>query len=927
MVATVCITLPACQNDTFLELEDNNLVKEGYISIRFHASIPDMKEVQARGVDPDGLDISSMMLYCFNSYGLMTDAVPAVLSKDAATPSLSGTFTAEIPEDTHIIHFLANQNANLYPVDNIRGKSEVEVIAAMEGASGMMIYWQRFEYNEETGGTINNQLNALNGTDSTRKGVELIRNQAKVSIGNTTWSGGSFTVAGFAATNIHAYGTVAPYYSNGGFVYHTYTATNNAAMPTLPVNTSMMSGITDVNTATEDYIFEHENSVNNPVSVIIKGKNSGDTDDLYYRVMLLDSNGNQLPIIRNHSYVLNITGALAYGQSTFEAALEAPATNNVLVSVESWVNEVTADGYTLNVEKTSVVLGESEIESLKDKELTLNYTLTHANSQLTMPTVEWVGNNTVAANAFTPTFDTTNGKGTITVTLEDLGTMNSRTGTLMIKHGRLYRTIEITTIKEQSFVPTWITTELYGGSTGNKSTLVFTIPETCPKALYPFSVLISVNSLDVRYTSGQTLPVLVKGDDGYFGLEHIDYKYEYTVEGPGVHRVYFENILQNTNNTKETVHLEANHFTTLSKEYSYSDQQIGLFVQNLTQYSSGYATDDRPYYIKVPQKKGAEISLNVIFNDLSAIGTAVNVTDGTPFKFYTQYLDYPDVTATTDIDNGRVLANISPSANNNVYTVKMTTNRAKSEEVVRITAADKYRSFIFNVDNYHPFHFGAKVDEVGTIVTGENVEDVDELEWVYAPEGTGKNITLSLSKVGDDITPFGTAFNIYIDAPMLEINGSVTGLTEDTNTAGRFVYTVPADQTSTSITLPFKTKKIASTGKIVITSEEDKVVFYEKTFKVLNTPIEGTITYGNSSTAVAANSFVAFSRKADGTRIGAITVNSDGHFELKLRPEYEINWDDEVEFTYKNNNVTYSQTSTLSDLVSSTNNILKMTEN
>ena len=60
-------------------------------------------------------------------------------------------------------------------------------------------------------------------------------------------------------------------------------------------------------------------------------------------------------------------------------------------------------------------------------------------------------------------------------------------------------------------------------------------PLKVPEILYPFPVLVTVNSLDVRAASGMQLPVVRKGNDGWFGAdyENHDYKYEYIVTGPG----------------------------------------------------------------------------------------------------------------------------------------------------------------------------------------------------------------------------------------------------------------------------------------------------------------------------------------------------------------------------------------------------------
>jgi hypothetical protein len=173
-----------------IELPEQSVeVPEGYVKIDFKAAPDGFDSVAVRAVDPDGLDIQNLTLFCFSNYGLFITTVNATL---LTTSSTKGTFTAVIPEETHRIHFIANQNSNLYDEEKFRGKGEADVLAAMEGASGMMIYWARFEASDN-GKVLQTEL-ASNGT------VKMIRNQAKISIAD--WNTPYMTVTGFVTTGI-----------------------------------------------------------------------------------------------------------------------------------------------------------------------------------------------------------------------------------------------------------------------------------------------------------------------------------------------------------------------------------------------------------------------------------------------------------------------------------------------------------------------------------------------------------------------------------------------------------------------------------------------------------------------------------------------------------------------------------------------------
>ena len=109
--------------------------------------------------------------------------------------------------------------------------------------------------------------------------------------------------------------------------------------------------------------------------------------------------------------------------------------------------------------------------------------------------------------------------------------------------------------------------------------------------------------------------------------------------------------------------------------------------------------------------------------------------------------------------------------------------------------------------------------------------------------------------------------------------------------------TAEVNQAGERKTLHFKVKNIVSAGDIVISSDQSQVVFYTKTFTVINVPITGTIHYLNNQ-PVPDGAFIAFERESDRSRIGVITV-ANGHYELRLRKEYAFNWHtDPIVFHY-----------------------------
>ena len=1023
-------------------------VPEGYTYVEFTANIMDMNEV-TRAVDPDGLTLNNMTLFCFNEFGLYISSEDAQLQSHSVD---SGRFSAVIPNHTHIIHFIGNHSEGLYNESQFPGQTESMVVANMEGGSGMLVYWSRFQMDTSSNKSISEQLQDLTYTvgGEVYKGVKLIRNQAMVTINN--WESEHFHVTGFRTVNIPAFGTVAPHHPNNHFnIVDNWESTDEFV--TLPNNQALMSDITDINTKPEDYVFETENSGDKLVSVIIRGHAPSDVhtedNDKYYRVVLQNSDGSNFMLRRNHHYDIHITGMLTYGQDSFEAALTAPASNNAWISIDEWVNEISDGKQTLWVEQTSYVLSSDEYAGTN---LVLPYKYTvNGGGDAVAPTITWLENN-VAYDNITNTYNPTTGEGEMLVRLFPMYEGNEQqAGTLLIKHGQLQRKISIYIIRTQKFTPSWISAQVYGVA-DEHVTMMFTIPDTCPDALFPFTVLVSANHLDVRSESGQQLPVYIKGEEGYFGAdwEGINYKYAYTVNEPGKHRLHMTTILKHTDGEMESVHLEADFFETITKTVIFSGHEYThrrVFIDGLHNYGNAYAQDEDLFYMLVPQKRAHPLVFTIMLQERQSDGTYAPYNHAADpasssqdeFLIYTKYISFYDdyfqdkpgqyeeikdlawegeVTHFNEEQwstSGRMMAFRPYKYNDCVasdqyglqtdgsYNIYMLTNSSSSKDVVRVGSnstlnnhaftydrddkpydhhmydGNEYRSVIFDVAHYRPYRFAAQVkvwdgnnsayattipadtDLLSNEKHGSQEESVDDVVFSYKP-GQKVDILFDITSFkgsdGCSVHPFGENFGdhfeVYIDAPMLEIdndrypekwraaanNGTgvaVDKLRSHPTIPGRYIYTVdrhrehghqygslPAankdesrvqfnqfgqkvpvegsiDQSGERKCLPFKKKSITAGGDIHITTDKDRIVFWDKTFNVETSHIKGEIHYKNEQGQfpVPHNAFVAFVRLRTGARIGVATIYEDGKFELNLREEYTYNWtDDPIDFYY-----------------------------
>ncbi len=951
--------------------------KEGNIKLNLSVRVPGMSEVKTRAVDPDGAGVQNITLFCFDEYGLFVSTVSADVNPNPAQGadySLSGTFSATVPAHVETVHLIGNQNLTYFQEGNYEGMSEVEVITSIQASAGRMIYWARED--------IDNLVDGYT--------VTLYRNQAKMTV--SVASAANFVENGWVVVNTNAFGTVAPYNSETG-LFEMPSVTN--PFVTKPTDDTKLTKFTDTRISEEEYFFESENTEESPVDLIVKGRQGGGPE-LYYRISLLDANGDYVMLLRNHHYIVNIAGPLSYGQASFVAALTAPASNNVWVSISDDVPGVYDADNRLAVDETFVVIGSDEFGNPPVR--SLFYTVENVdNTAPSEAEVRWMDGNNVARHNFTHNFNSSTGRGQIDIELLDMGNNQKCEGTLLLKYGRLTRKIKVITVKKQEFVPAWITTNVYGGEVGEKVTMMFNIPETCPEELFPLDVLVSVNELDIRNESGMALPVIREGEEGYGADNGIGYKYVHTVTEHGVQRLYMETILNHDIDQEIEVSIEADYFYPLAKTAIIrAEVHNYILLHNLRHYSATIPADDVIYYHLVPMKKGATVAFpihlgtDITWNSDNTVRTFTPVTPGPndEFLIYSKYLSqntsgdytlnfnfypvYESYWSTGGRVYGFVRNNTGTPGQGATY--NMVTNASRSAEMVRIASnpagyasvvpgrgtcsGNPYISAVFELNNFHAFNFSAAVNDDGdgtvglTYMPGTRVDVDFDITSFISTIDSDQDGTPDPQEDQVSVDPFGMSFKVYIDAPMLEIDDSRNSLSASKfyeESDGRFVYVVDADReserrfgsSSASLvdnadvdyignpvtvnqsgerkSLPFRTKGIVSTGDITISSEEEVVVFNKQTFTVMNQPITGNVTYGASNTAVPAGEFLPFEMLPTYNRIGALTVTSNGRYELHMRSEYKYNWyTDKVKIQFVHEGVTYeAEYDSLNELYSS----------
>ena len=940
--------MAACTEDTFVD--NRTKVDDDHLLVTFRTHVPEMAQVTTRNADPDGLGIQQLSMFCFDKAG---DFISCVTPEQTVNQDmLSGTFEAVVPKFTKIIHFVANQNLESFNEQGNVGRHENSIIPGLISSSSMLVYWGRVECpdNQELDDYIQNTL-----PDKT---VPLYRNQAKI-----TFDGGDlFVVTGFAVCNGYAFGTVAPFNTET----KKFDWSNTSNYLSLPNDRTKFTDPTEVNETDTEYVFESDNPSADQMYAVFRGYPQNNPDaELYYRVSLLDGNTQEpLSIIRNHHYKIKITGNLENGVPTFKAALNTPPVNNIWISIDEDIPEVSDGEHKLIVDETFVVYDSGE-EGAQGRQKVLKYTYgTDTDpmkpvSEAEKPTVTWMDNN-VAAPGISNNYDISTGQGTIGIELLSLGNNIKREGTILVKKGKLQRTIKVIFMKEMEFTPAWVTTQLNGNEYGEGVTLMFNIPQNTPAELFPMTVRIGANQLTPDEALNK-LDVINRtsaskeewGEDIEIDGEPIGFKYTFVAQEPGTQRVYFKTDLMKTEASQ--VSIESDHFVTVTKFFTFSNSEVGTIeVLNTLQYG-----DLNVKYLLVPRKVNYRVDMLYEFSQATGRDNQ--------FMFYSRYLDHytdKELEELGMIDDkecnfepvdedlwdtgGRVFLFTPITQGQKRYNTFMKTNTPESAEVVRISTYPgatgtpegdvvMYKSTTFELANYRAFDFGMEINNGQRSIT-------------YQP---GQKVTLTFNieefEAADkkNVDPYGTPFKIYIDAPMLEFdetaeeNRKYAG--KITAEAQRTIYQVAKTKaeednygTDGRRTLVFKTNKIVSAGDITISAEKEIVTFNTQTVQLTNSPMTGTIYYKEDESAaqeypVPAGAFVTFERSGDGTRIGTMIIDEEGKFSLKLKPEYQYDWATvQVQVHYRKtegtSTVIYHTDTSLPDLVQNTEKLVLIRE-
>lgn len=538
IMAALLTMLTAC-TDSMVDNGVPSKNETGTYQAHFTISVPNYSKVESRVANFATEGIASaddMKLLCFDKDGYFLGLAKNLNIQTVATNEIKDDggsdkkkISATIPTGTARIHIMANATAENtvttgdQPIDFNKsaewiGRHENNLMTSFDNKNNnrqhdKMVYWGYVKKN-----TSEEMTEFLTKDVVANNVIHLLRNRAKIEV---NWEGNTSEITNirYALGNVMQHGTVAPF--NRDKEKLTFPETNmltDAAAwkaectyitPSLDPtrwpsegekfsvgNEEMWSNSSNL---PMQYTFEQENSLEKPLKVIMEVTYKGGVTKWFQ--VLLQNEGIQMPVKRNHLYRINIKRLnknLGYANCT--QAYEGTPANNPWITVEDIIQEISDGTYTMNiVDGTYQMLTQESANS--EQVIDFEYK-GEANQTAADFDVSWTENKNFTkldgGKLPVPTvqYNAATGKGTITYKIGDISADECKTATIKLvdkKHG-LTRNIHLYSISNVDF--NFEFSKTMGKDVTSEAKLTFTIPSYYPKELLPIEIEIASNDVN-----------------------------------------------------------------------------------------------------------------------------------------------------------------------------------------------------------------------------------------------------------------------------------------------------------------------------------------------------------------------------------------------------------------------------------------------
>lgn len=478
--------------------------------VTMHFTLEDIPDFQIATKAAGESSVGNLSLMTFDKDGNFLGRV--VASNMEQDKEGTGTGTVSVPKMTTSVHFIANYNWDGTEYVTPNGEKEKELMPFLTSSASYVAWGQ------------------ANVVDFNKVSVKLLRNYAKVTVTSERSDKNNFEVGGFALANYVSKGTVVTYGEEGDSFVNV-TDDTNANTKITQVNdysAHMQNQISrDCQNADAKYMFEYNNNYDSQTCVIIKKKDANQ----YYKIQLLDTEGNPFIIERNYEYkvIIKLFVEEAKGSPSFEEALKAAPTNNIFAEITKEAPTVSDSEKNKLTVSPLFHLFTSSGSLAFDANYWAKGTTLNNNDLLISLIQNGHGGNSILQNLSTSIGG--EGKVTATVSVNDgISKLDSATVLVRVKGKMLSRVVTVYVSPQYSFTPT---TGSGYSKVGDQVTLKFNIPDNYPTNLYPVKCYIKAEDLNPDKSRTEQLPMLIEQKNN-------TYYYVYEATQSGEQTVYFK---------------------------------------------------------------------------------------------------------------------------------------------------------------------------------------------------------------------------------------------------------------------------------------------------------------------------------------------------------------------------------------------------
>ena len=511
-------------------------------------------------------------------------------------------YTAELPlsDEERNLHFIGNCPEDV--LENVDFLYEKDFMDKLSTSDGEAAYWQKVVLPDGVQANLVNGKYELTPECAAKlTPIALVRNYAKLIV---TSGSSDFEIESYALVNVPLNGTIAPYSATAGFsttymnighycspnadVDPDHIATNfvqdliasgySGYMTNDLIDTSLETSQASEKTPTSPdnglYMYERTKPTRSgeQTGLIIKLKWSENLPSdhpnfndkgksRYYKIEVLDKEGEYMPICRNVLYTINLEHLSGTGETSFDAAYAGPFFGNVSASIE------TATLTEINDNIHKIVVNRMDYTTLEDNDVVdiyfrffedMNGSPELNAAYYATPAKKAVDGYNPAIEAVSPIEFVSWSGGTwghVQVTLKARPASGMLREKLRIQGmhyngtnyiGSLFRDIVFTVMNTQEF-----TDESEVTVSGNNVTVTIGLPEDLPYSLFPLHVTIEALNNNLS-TTNKELPVSYgptafdepaysakNGKNAFYFIRTIQYKdyldtshgvYEFTTE-------------------------------------------------------------------------------------------------------------------------------------------------------------------------------------------------------------------------------------------------------------------------------------------------------------------------------------------------------------------------------------------------------------